>query len=119
VAWARNIGIIAVVALAIVVLPGGGETAEAVLAVISLAFLAAIASLGWRLYKENKFTLMSLTDQHRALLYGAIALIFATLVASPRLWGIGGAAVLAWFALLGLASAGLYYVWTESRRYSV
>jgi hypothetical protein len=113
----RNIAIIALVALAIVVIPGGGNAADLVIATISLAFLAAIAWLGRRLYREHQFTLMSLSSAHRALLYGAIALIFMTLVATDRLWNTG-LGLLAWFCLLGAASAALYYVWTESRRYS-
>ena len=115
---ARNIGIVALVALAIVVLPGGGTAADTVLALISLAFLAAIAWFGWRLYKENQFTLMSLSDTHRTLLYGGIALAFAALVATPRLWGNGGWS-LVWIAMLGAAAGTIYYVWTESRRYRI
>jgi hypothetical protein len=115
---ARNIAIVAVVALAIVALPGGGTAADTVLAVISLAFLAAIVWFGWRLYKENQFTLMSLTDTHRALLYGGVALAFAALVATPRLWGHGAGTVV-WLAMLGAAGGALYYVWNESRRYRI
>jgi TRAP-type C4-dicarboxylate transport system permease small subunit len=115
---ARNIAIIALVALAIVAVPGGGETAATVLAVISLAFLAAIVWFGWRLYRENQFTLTSLTDEHRALLYGAIALAFMALVATPELW-TSGIGTLVWFAMLGAAVGALYYVWVESRRYRV
>jgi hypothetical protein len=76
-----------------------------------------IAWFAHRLYKENQFTLMSLSTNHRALLYGAVALVFATLVATNRLWA-SGAGTLAWFALLGASGAALYYIWTESRRYS-
>ena len=115
---ARNIAIIAVVALAIVALPGGGTAADTVLAVISLAFLAAIAWFGFRLYKENQFTLMSLTDNHRALLYGGVALAFAALVATPRLLGNGFGTVV-WLAMLAAAGGSLYYVWNESRRYRI
>ncbi len=115
---ARNIAIIAVVALAIVALPGGGTAADTVLAVISLAFLAAIAWFGFRLYKENQFTLMSLTDNHRALLYGGVALGFAAIVATPRLFGNGFGTVV-WLAMLGAAVGSLYYVWNESRRYRI
>jgi drug/metabolite transporter (DMT)-like permease len=112
----RNIGIIALVALAIVLIPGGGNAADLVIATISLAFLAAIAFLVRRLYREYNFTLLSLGTQLRALLYGAVAVIFMTFVATDRLWdtGIG---VLTWFALLGAAAFALFYVWTESRRY--
>ena len=46
----RNIGIIALVALAVAFIPGGSDTAELVLAIISLAFIAAIGFLGYRLY---------------------------------------------------------------------
>jgi hypothetical protein len=114
---ARNIAIIALVALAVVVAPGGGETAETIVAIISLAFLAAIAWLGHRLYVENRLTLWSLTTLHRALLYGAVAVAFMTLVATDRLWN-SGAGTIAWFGLLGAAGFTVYYVWTESRRYS-
>jgi hypothetical protein len=113
----RNIAIIAVVALAVVVVPGGGETADTIVAVISLAFLAAIAWLVQRLYVEHQFTLLSLSTTLRALLYGAVAVAFMTLVATDRLWD-SGAGTLAWFALLGGAGFAVYYVWMQSRRYN-
>jgi putative copper export protein len=116
--WLRNVAIIALVALAIVAIPGGGNAADLVVAVISLAFLAAMAWLGHRLYMENKLTLWSLTTAHRALLYGAIAVIFMTLVATPRLLD-GGFGTLAWFALLASGGGAVFYVWTESRRYRI
>lgn len=112
----RNIAIIALVALAVVAIPGGGNAADTIIAAISLGFMAAIAFLGYRLYRENQFTLMSLTNQQRGLLYGAIGLIFATLVATDRLWNTG-LGVLTWFALLAAAGFALFYVWSESRRY--
>jgi drug/metabolite transporter (DMT)-like permease len=115
---ARNIAIIALVALAIVALPGGGTAAEVVVAVISLAFLAAMAWFGQRLYKENQFTIWSLTTVHRALLYGGLALAFATLVATPELTDTGAGTV-AWIALLAAAVGSVFYVWNESRRYRI
>src|SRR5215210_820994 len=86
---ALYVAIIAVIALLIVAAPGGGNAADLVMAVISLAFLAVIAWFGQRLYMENKFTLWSLSDRHRALLYGAVAVAFMALVATPRLTGTG------------------------------
>jgi hypothetical protein len=38
-----------------------------------------------------------------------------TLVATNRLFDAGGLGALAWFALLGLASYGIYWVWTQYR----
>ena len=114
----RNIAIIALIALAIVAIPGGGDAADLVSGVISLAFVAAIAWFGFRLYTGNRMTLWSLTTAHRALLYGAIAAAFMAIVATSRLWETG-LGVFAWFAILGAASFAVYYVWTESRRYSI
>jgi len=116
-ALARNLAIIALVALAIVAVPGGGTAADVVVAVISLAFFGAMAWYGRRIYMENRITLWGLTTAHRALLYGGFAVAFMTLVATPRLWN--GAGKLAWLALLAGSAAAVYYVWVESRRYRI
>jgi hypothetical protein len=115
---ARNLVVIALVALVIVAVPGGGDAASLVVAVISLAFLATIAWFAQRLYVENRLTLWSLTTAHRALLYGAVAVAFMVFVATHRLWQTG-LGTLAWFALLAGAAAAAYYVWNESRRYRI
>ena len=96
----RNVGIIVLVALAVAVIPGGSATAELLLAILSLGFLAAIGFLGYRLYMEHKFTLWSMSDQHRALLYGGLGTIL-------------------WFALLGGSGFAVYHAWMESRRYRI
>jgi len=115
---ARNIGIIALIGLAVAILPGGSSAASLVLAVLSLGFLAAIGFLGYRLYIENKFTLWSMSTQHRATLYGGIAVATMTLIATSRLWHTGFGTVM-WFVLLGGSGLAVYHAWVESRRYSV
>ena len=114
----RNVGIIALVALAVATIPGGSDTAELVLAILGLAFLAAIGFLGYRLYMEHKFTLWSMSDRHRALLYGGVATATATLIATDRLFGSGLGTIL-WFALLGGSVFSVYHAWVESRRYRI
>jgi hypothetical protein len=114
---ARNIGIIAVIGLAVAVLPGGSTAARFVLAILSLGFLAAIGLLGYRLYIEHKFTLWSMSTQHRATLYGGVALATMTLIATSRLWASGFGTVM-WFVLLGGSGLAVYHAWVESRRYS-
>jgi hypothetical protein len=114
----RNIGIIALVAVGVAFIPGGAGTAELVLAIISLAFLAAIGFLGYRLYMENKFTLWSMSDQHRALLYGGVTVAAGTLIASDRLFNSGLGTIL-WFSLLGGSGFAVYHAWMESRRYRI
>ena len=115
----RNVAIIAFVALAIVLVPGGGTAADIVVATISLAFLAAMAFFAHRLYMENRMTLWALTTAHRALLYGGFALAFMTLVATPELWGQGGFGPVAWMLLMAMAVGAVFYVWNESRRYRI
>jgi hypothetical protein len=115
---ARNLLIIAAIALAIVLVPGGGTAADLVVAVISLAFLTVMALYAYRLYMENRLTLWSLTSAHRALLYGGFALAFMTIVATTRLWETS-LGTLAWMMLLAAAGGSVFYVWNESRRYRV
>ena len=54
----------------------------------------------------------------RLALYGSVALAVLTIVGTSRLFDVGGAGVIAWFALLALCSYGLYWVWTQYRSYS-
>ena len=115
---ARNIGIIALVAAGVALIPGGGDTANLVLGALSLGFLAAIGFLGYRLYMENHFTLWSMSTRHRGMLYGGVAGAGATLIATSRLWESGFGTVM-WFVLLGGSGLAIYHAWIESRRYSV
>jgi hypothetical protein len=114
----RNVALVALVALAVAVIPGGSATAELLLAIMSLGFLAAIGFLGYRLYMEHKFTLWSMSDQHRALLYGGVTVATATLIASDRLWDSGLGTIM-WFSLLGGSIFAVYHAWVESRRYRI
>jgi Kef-type K+ transport system membrane component KefB len=114
---ARNLAIIALLALAIVALPGGGAVADIVVTLISVAFFAAIAIFGYRMYREHHFTLDSLAPRERLVLYGSIGLAFLTFAASRRMFDQGGLGALGWIALLGLASYGVFWVFMRSRRY--
>lgn len=114
---ARNFGIIALLALAIVVLPGGGSALSVVLTLLTLAFFAAIALLGYRLFRENRMTLDALTQGQRLVLYGSVGLAFLTFTATRRLFDVGGVGYLVWFALLAACSYGVFWVYTQSRSY--
>src|SRR4030081_3008585 len=95
---ARNVAIVLVIAALVVLLPGGGTGANVALQAASLAFLASIAWIASRLYRENRVTLYSLGDSRRATLYGAVAVAALTLTATSRLWQTGTGAV-GWFWL--------------------
>jgi hypothetical protein len=118
VATAGKFGIVALVALGLTVLPGGGPALEVLLTLLSIAFFTAIAVLGYRLYRQFAFELGSLTDRQRLVLYGSVGGAFLTFCATSRLFDTGGAGVFAWLALLGLCSYGVYWVWSQYREYA-
>ena len=106
------------IALVFTVAPGGGSTLNVILAILSIAFFVAIALLGYRLYRENRFTLDGLTDMQRGVLYSAVGGAFLVFAAAERLFDIGGGGIVIWIALLGLCSYGVYWVWMSSRDYA-
>jgi hypothetical protein len=112
---ARNFAIVALIALGFAALPGGESTLNVILALLTVLFFTAIAILGYRLYREHRFTLESLETTQRAVLYGSIGLAVLTLAASARL--LEGIGILVWLALLGLAAYGVFWVFQSSRRY--
>ena len=113
--FAWKIGVVMLVALVIVVLPGGGNALEVILMLLSIAFLAAIAFLGYRLYRQYSFDIETLEPNVRLALYASIGLAVITFVGTNRLFDAGGLGVLVWFALLALCSYGLYWTWTKYR----
>ena len=115
-AW--KLGVVAVIALALVVLPGGGAALRVALALLSIIFLTAIALLGYRLYHQYRLDIDTLEPNVRLALYGSIGLAIITVVATNRLFDVGGAGIIAWFALLALCSYGMYWVWLQYRTYS-
>ena len=114
---AINWAIIALIALAVVVLPGGGPVLNVVLAALSVGFFAAIALFGYRLYHDQRFTLDSLSDRQRFVLYASIGVAFLNFTATKRLFNAGGVGVLVWLVLLGLCSYGVMWVFVSYRRY--
>jgi drug/metabolite transporter (DMT)-like permease len=115
---AINFAILALVALGFSVLPGGNATLNVLLVLLGIVFFAAIAMLGYRLYREHRFTLDALAERERLVLYASVALAFLTFVGSRRLFDMkGGLGVLIFLALLALASYGVFWVFQRSRRY--
>lgn len=114
---AANFGLVALVALAFTAAPGGGETMDVILQLLSIAFFVLIALTGYTLYRRHRFEMDSLSERQRLVLYGSVGLAFLTLCATERLIDVGGAGFLAWLALLALCSYGVYWVWTQYRSY--
>jgi drug/metabolite transporter (DMT)-like permease len=112
---ARNFAIVALVALAFTALPGGDPTLNVILALLSIAFFTAIAVLGYRLFREHRFTIESLETVQRAVLYGSVGLAVLTFTASSRL--LHGVGIIVWLGLIGLASYGVFWVFQRYRSY--
>jgi hypothetical protein len=115
--FAWKFGVVALVALALVALPGGGSALDVVLTALTIGFFAAIALLVARLYRQYRLDLESLDANIKLALYGSLAIAVLTFTGTDRLFDAGGAGVLLWFALLALASYGLFWAWTRYRRY--
>jgi hypothetical protein len=112
----RNIAIIALLAVPIAFVPGGGEAADGIITALVLGFLAAIGWLGYRLYRENQFTLSTLPDSRLALLYGALGVIALMIAGQDELTG-SAAGILLWIVLLGAAAGTIFWVWREAHSY--
>jgi hypothetical protein len=113
---ARNVAIVMLLALVVAFVPGGGNAADAVLAAITMAFLAGIA---WALFvfsRENQLTLATLSDGRRAVLYGALGLIALLIAGNDEMFSTGFG-TLAWIVLLGAAVAAIWRIWLEANTY--
>jgi len=115
--FAWKFGVIALVALVFVVLPGGGNALDVVLTALTIVFFAAIALLVARFYRQYRLDLDTLDENIRLALYGSLAIAVLTFTGTDRLFEAGGGGVVVWFALLAVASYGLFWAWTRYRRY--
>jgi TRAP-type C4-dicarboxylate transport system permease small subunit len=114
---ALKFGVVALVALALTLLPGGDSALDVALTLLTILFFGAIAWFGYTLYTRNRETIWELSDRQRLVLYASVGLAFLTFTATNRLFDEGGLGVLAWLALLGVCSYGVFWVWTQYRAY--
>jgi hypothetical protein len=115
---ARNFAIIALVALVITIVPGSGSGVNAVKAAISIAFFVSIGLFVARQYREHRFTLESLPELDRGVLYASVAVALLDFAGWDRLRAAGGLGLLAGIAILGLAVLGVLWVFTRYRSYN-
>ncbi|HWH93597.1 MAG TPA: hypothetical protein VNT03_07030 [Baekduia sp.] len=112
----RNVLIVVAVAAAVAFLPGGGQTAGAISALLGIGITVIFVLLGIRFYRENRVAIFSLGDRHRGLLYGALGAIVLALAGRAKLLDTGLGS-LVFVALLVGAVAALYAVWQHHRAY--
>jgi hypothetical protein len=112
----RNVLIILALAAAVAFVPGGGKTSDVIVQALQIAFLAGLAFVAYKLYRENRVTLYGLGDRNRALLYGAIGLAVLAVAGTQKLWDTG-AGTLVWFVMVAAAGFGVFTVYRASREY--
>ena len=112
----RNIAIIAVLAVGVAFVPGGGAAAETLIAALFMGFLATIGVLGYRLYMQNQLTLSALADDRRALLYGAVGAIVLMIAGTDELLDTG-LGTLVWIGVLMFSVLAIMQVWREANTY--
>ncbi len=72
---------------------------------------------GYRMYMEHREDLFMLEDRARALLYFSLVMIALALIATPRLFDLGGGGVIVWLMLIGAGVYGCVVVWRGAREY--
>lgn len=112
----RNVAIIAALAAAVDLLPGGGAAAATVLAVLTMAFFAAIAWLVYRFYREQQLTLATLSDARRAGLFGAVGGIALLVAAYDKFSSFNGGIVL-WVVLIAACVGLAVTIWRGASSY--
>jgi len=112
----RNVVIVALLALIVTVVPGGSNVADGILAAISLIFLAAIAALAVRFWRESSLTRDAMTDRQRGLLYGALAAIALAIAGTDELFESGLGTVV-WIAALAGGAWLIFNTWREANSY--
>ena len=111
---ARNVAIILLLALALTVLPAGGNIAEAILTALSVLFAIAIGATLIRFWKDTGLQRDTFTDRQRWLIYGGCGAIALMVVGADELFS-SGPGVVAWFAIVGGAGWLIFNTWRESQ----
>jgi Kef-type K+ transport system membrane component KefB len=112
----RNIAIIALLALAVAAVPGGGNVADALITALVMAFLAAIAFAVYRIFRQNSFAYLSLSDGWRAAVVVAVGAIVLMIAGTDELLATGFG-LLIWLGVLGGAVFTLVRAWGEAQSY--
>ncbi len=114
---ARNVAIVLLVALAVWLLPGGGEGADLVGKALNAIFIVTVVLIVGSLYRQYRGEIFGLGDQWRLALYAAVGIALLTVSITGRMWETGPGA-LVWVVLIGASSFVLYAIWQRYRSYA-
>jgi hypothetical protein len=111
---ARNIAIVVLLALALSVLPAGGNVAEGILMALSVLFAVAIGGLLVRFWKQTGMRRDTLTDRQRILIYGPIGAL-ALMIAGADEMLTSGPGTLAWVVIVVGSGWLIFNTWREAQ----
>jgi hypothetical protein len=113
----RNIAIVLALGAIVYFVPGGGDAAALIGALLSTAILAAFVMLAVRFYRERRMDILGLPDRWRATLYGALGVILLAMAARSRLIETGGGTIV-WLVAVAGSGYALYRVFRHYREYA-
>lgn len=114
---ARNVAIILGLAALVALAPGGLTASRTTSNILSVIFFGGMAFFMFRMYMENRITLMDLPENHRVILYGSVGTLAITLIATKRIWDSEGPMIVVWFGLISAAVYGMFFVFRAYREY--
>lgn len=112
----RNIAIIAALAFVVAVVPGGGNLADGLLAVMLLVFLALFGVAGYVTYRQNRLSFLALTDRQRTILIGAVGAIVLMAAGADEMLDTGPGTLL-WIGVIAGSAFAIFRVVADSRSY--
>lgn len=113
---ARNVAIIALLALLITVLPQGGNLTEAILLTLSLTFVVAIGLLVARFWGDQEFNRDTMSDADQTILYASLAGLMLIVAGIDELFA-SGIGTLILLVVVGLSIYGLVTVYRNATTY--
>jgi hypothetical protein len=113
----RNVAIIALLAVPVAFLPGGGVAADTVITALTMAFLATLVVAAREIYRANRLTFDTLPDDQRAVLLGSVGVIVLMVAGAGELLGGGGLGAFLWVVLVVCAAIAIYSVWVRAHSY--
>jgi hypothetical protein len=114
---ARNLAILAVIALALTLAGGtSGRVFDVLFMIVNIAFALALLWFGINLYRRNRGTFDLMPASRRYALYASAGALLLLIVTSWA-WVSTPLAALAFFALIGGLGYAVWWLWQDSRRY--
>lgn len=110
---ARNVAIVALLAVPVAFVPGGGNAVDAIMTTLLLAFMAGISFAIYSFFRQNQLTVLTLRDSRRAILYGAAGGLALLVAGQDELTAISGG-ILIWIALVVACGFAAFFVWREA-----